>query len=87
MTFRSLIEWLIPLHVDVLGMWVLPYGVSDNNSASRNCETSITDIEKRDMITFLGEEMWGALPLTFLRQEMLSWHVSCIMFATNAFDL
>ena len=30
------------------------------------------------MITFLGQEMWGPLPLTFLGQEMLSCHVSCI---------
>ena len=78
MTFRSSIELLIPLDVDVLEIWVLPCGVGDNISSSRNCDTSITDIEKRDMITFLGQEMWGPLPLTFLGQEMLSCHVSCI---------
>ena len=79
MTFRSSIELLIPLDVDVLEIWVLPCGVGDNISSSRNRDTSITDIEKRDMITFLGQEMWGPLPLTFLGQEMLSCHVSCIV--------
>ena len=84
MTFRSSIELLIPLDVDVLEIWVLPCGVGDNISSSRNCDTSITDIKKRDMITFLGQEMWGPLPLTFLGQEMLSCQVSCIEFSLNA---
>ena len=79
MKFRSSIELLIPLDVDVLEIGVLPCGVGDNISSSRNCDTSITDIEKRDMITFLGQEMWGPLPLTFPGQEMLSCHVSCVI--------